>query len=216
MNRIAQLIVDLRTLKGWNQRELGERLGVTQATVSRWEGGSKPDLEYLLALAALAGMPLESWLRQRTISPNVNVSGVKVVGAVQAGAWLEALEWPADEQYGIDVPEDSRFRGFTKKALRVQGPSMNKLYPEGSYVIVVPYIELEMQPEDGDKVVCQRTRADGLVEATIKQYVLSGGKPYLWPRSTDPEHQTPLLLTPESDGEKVQITAKVIGAYIPE
>lgn len=49
-NRIAEL----RRSKGMNQRELGEKLGVGQTTVSAWERGqNEPDRETLFKMAKL-------------------------------------------------------------------------------------------------------------------------------------------------------------------
>lgn len=40
---IARRILALRTAKGWTQRQLGARLGVSSVTVCHWErGGTRP------------------------------------------------------------------------------------------------------------------------------------------------------------------------------
>lgn len=50
MNRIR----DLRKAKGYSQKELGEKLGVTLQTVSKWEVGERnPDFENLDALSEI-------------------------------------------------------------------------------------------------------------------------------------------------------------------
>lgn len=51
MKRIGGFIARLRHEKGLTQQELGERLGVTNKTVSRWENGNyMPDIEMLQLL----------------------------------------------------------------------------------------------------------------------------------------------------------------------
>ena len=37
--KIGRFVAELRKQKGWTQAQLGERLGVTNKTVSRWENG---------------------------------------------------------------------------------------------------------------------------------------------------------------------------------
>lgn len=52
-NRIGAL----RREKGWNQKELGDKLGVGQTTVSAWEAGkNEPDYKSIRAMVALFGV----------------------------------------------------------------------------------------------------------------------------------------------------------------
>ena len=93
---------------------------------------------------------------------------------------------------------------------------MNRYYPDGSFVIVVSYLDLARDPLPGEKVVCQRRDKTGQVEATIKEYVLQDGRHYLWPRSDHPDHQAPILLEAVPEDEELRITARVTGKYAPE
>lgn len=216
MKKLPSLIRELRTVRGWDQTQLAEKLGTTQGTVSRWESGKqKPEFEQLAALAAIEGKTIEAFLGYSVRLGTINILPITVRGALRAGAWVEAVEWPPDEHFEILVPEDKRYAGLTHAAFRVDGPSMNKLYPDGSYVITVPYIQIQHEPQPGDRVICQRTRADGLVEATVKELAISDGRRYLWPRSDHPDHQAPIPLD-GINGEEVVVTAKVIGSYKPE
>ena len=53
-------ICELREKKGLTQKELGERLGVTNKAVSRWEnGGAYPSTELMLPLAKELGVTIE-------------------------------------------------------------------------------------------------------------------------------------------------------------
>ena len=38
--KLGAFVAQLRRERGWTQEELGERLGVTNKTVSRWENGN--------------------------------------------------------------------------------------------------------------------------------------------------------------------------------
>ena len=50
--KIGRFVAELRKQKGWTQAQLGERLGVTNKTVSRWENGNNmPDLDILIEIS---------------------------------------------------------------------------------------------------------------------------------------------------------------------
>lgn len=127
------------------------------------------------------------------------LSTVYVKGAVQAGAWRDAIEWNGDEWYSVTSPEDDRFPGIERFGLEVRGTSMDRMYPEGTIVIVVRFGDIARKPKPGERVVVLRRSPTGEYEATLKEYQLDDrGRHILWPRSTDPEFQTPFIL---SEGE---------------
>lgn len=67
--RIGAFIAQLRREKGWTQEELGERLGVTNKTVSRWETGSyMPGVEMLTLLGRELDVTLNELLEGRRLS----------------------------------------------------------------------------------------------------------------------------------------------------
>ena len=52
--RFAENLMGLRRSRGWSQEDLGDRLGVSRQTVSKWETGqTTPELEKLVELAAV-------------------------------------------------------------------------------------------------------------------------------------------------------------------
>lgn len=140
-------------------------------------------------------------------------TAIWVAGHVQAGAFSEAVEWDRSRWYPVDVPVPDRFRRLAK-ALEVRGNSMNLEYKPGAIVIWVDMLDFR-PPRHDDHVIVYTERADGQVEATIKEYRVDGvGKRWLWPRSDDPEHQIPLDLDNPPEGV-TQVTVKgiVIGDY---
>lgn len=56
----AENLMALRKQRGWSQEELGNQIGVTRQTVSKWEmGQSTPELEKLVELSRLFGMSID-------------------------------------------------------------------------------------------------------------------------------------------------------------
>ena len=56
----AEHLMTLRKQRGWSQEELGNQIGVTRQTVSKWEmSQSTPELEKLVELSRLFGMSID-------------------------------------------------------------------------------------------------------------------------------------------------------------
>ena len=210
----ASLVRKLRKELQLTQAQLAKRLGVDQSTVSRWEAGAEPEGEQRRALALLLqeltpapGHPVE---RRR-------VTQIPVVGAVQAGEWIEAVEWDSEERTSLWVPVDKRLPDVSRKAYEVRGTSMNLIYPPGSLVICVSTIDSGIHPKPGAHVLVQRRDRTGLYEVTIKEFIVdSSGRPWLWPRSSDPQFQAPIAIpTPDEhdDNDDVTLSGLVIASY---
>ena len=57
---INEKILRLRKVRGLTQAELGEKLGVTDKAVSKWEqGNGMPDLEQIQSLGEFFGVSLD-------------------------------------------------------------------------------------------------------------------------------------------------------------
>lgn len=60
----AEKLMELRRRKGWSQEELGEKLGVTRQTVSKWElGATTPEMEKLAAISELFGITTDELIK---------------------------------------------------------------------------------------------------------------------------------------------------------
>jgi SOS-response transcriptional repressor LexA len=145
---------------------------------------------------------------------------IPVIGMVQAGAWFESTEWPDEDRYDIAAPTGVGPLALACYGLVVKGDSMNLRYTEGTVLTVMPLTKYPQELKNGDNVVVHRNRA-GIVEATVKELVMSGGGDMeLWPRSSNPKFQEPVSFhgpAPKkgrkSDVETVEIIAVVIGSY---
>lgn len=206
--------------------------------------GHAPKADTLAKLAIALRVPPSYFLDVATdvtaaaSNTAVSLGTVHVRGAVQAGVWSEATEWPSDEWYAVTVPLSVKYMDAEKFGLEVRGTSMDRLYPDGTVVIAVKFSDIGRNPRPGERVVVLRRNTAG-VEATLKEYALDErGRHVLWPRSSDPEFQVPFVLTgdlPMSAGDEmipkiaraaalprdiapddIIISALVIGSYRPE
>jgi transcriptional regulator with XRE-family HTH domain len=139
-----------------------------------------------------------------------------VVGEVAAGVFKEA--WKRDEadweaftgRPGVVAPLRDRF------GLVVAGDSMNLLYPPGTILECVNYFGDEPIP-NGKRVIVQRTKRDGTVEATVKELVRDAdGIEWLVPRSSNPVHQAFRGDSPGPGIARVEIIAIVVASIRPE
>lgn len=206
---IGRKIKALRREAGLTQIGLAEKLNIPQSTISKYERGANipgSDIMGRLALALnvtpkdIIGVGIDGGAPGRRVS---------VIGALAAGEWAETIEWPYYEQFEVPLLAPDSLAGVPITAFRVEGDSMNKIYPNNSIVYVSP---LRGNPRSGDVVVVMRSDAHGLTEGTLKEYVVDGdGKKWLWPRSSAPEHQAPLQYMSKR-GDTVEVTGVVVAA----
>lgn len=111
------------------------------------------------------------------------------------------------EAVGYQESDNERFPDCPKFALRVVGDSMNVVAPNGSTVVCVKLIDAGYHPVNGDIVVVIHRTPDGFQEATLKEYVEAGGQVYLWPRSTNPNFQTPIKFEDHGEDDQTLIYA---------
>jgi len=195
---LSRKIRNLRLSKKQIQSEFADTLGVGQATVSRWESGKEtPILDNISKLAKLANERFDVFYNEYEHDyRKLDWPGsCRVIAAVQAGEWLEAVEWDEYDQFEIGVPLPSGWPDFETQGFLVRGSSMNEVYPDGSIVIAASTITNEIQPKHGDRVIVQRKDNRGLYEVTLKELQIDDdGLFWLWPKSTVPKHQGPIDL----------------------
>ncbi len=119
MNRIfAENLRKLREEKGFTQKQLGQKMFVNQATVARWETGSRlPDAAMMLRLAKCLNVDINMLLRLAAESdglPNVIMvddsrvilaDGLAVLEEVLPNATITGFIWP---QEAIDYAKANR------------------------------------------------------------------------------------------------------------
>ncbi len=191
-----------------------------------------PRTDKLAALARVLGVQVSTLVAEvsrgaadEEIDIAMPVTQIEVCGEVQAGVWKEAQEWPLSDRYNITIPQDGAYPGIKRYGLMVKGQSMNKVFQEGSVVIVINFADIGRCPRNGDYVVAmQRSDVSDSFEATVKAVqVKESGQMVLWPQSTEPDFQSPMVLpSPDTvvchsaaESPNVTILALVVGSYMP-
>ncbi|WP_338154169.1 LexA family protein [Vibrio metschnikovii] len=181
---------------GITQDGLAERMGVSQASVTRYLNKKRePDLETIAEMMRHVGLKqmllTSDGLVEYPDHAIANVSTVDVqptykarfplLSSVQAGAWTEACE-PyilADISEWHETTERTSERCFW---LKVEGDSMTSAtgvsFPEGTLVLV----DTERDHENGSLVVA---KLEDVNEATFKKLVLDAGQRFLKPLNTN-------------------------------
>lgn len=153
----------------------------------------KPSLALVAGLARAMGKPTDEYLVG--VSSTSSDDRILVLGSVEAGVWREQSEWPSDQRYTIEVGP-SRFPGVERFGLRVEGFSMDRVFPPGTELECyrVSFQPGALRPQSGDLVIVQRTMGD-LHETTCKWLETddSGGY-WLRPDSTKPDFQERIFL----------------------
>lgn len=129
MREVEQKVREILQLADWNQGQLADRIGVSQATVSRWLTGSDPKGEHHIAINAL----------HEELIDNVPIQGlttsiVRVVGYVGAGAVIEP-DFEQEDPDGLDQIELPFPVPAEMIAFQVRGDSMFPVYKDGAAII---------------------------------------------------------------------------------
>jgi hypothetical protein len=183
------------------------------------DGLGTPPLRYADVVRQLAGIEVadrgKSASLDRSVAPAVPSRPLPVVAAVQAGAWQVAETW-GEQQYTVTVPVPPQWAAYDLVGIEVRGPSMDRLYPPGTVLICVSYLDLGREPRHGERVIVQRFRGSE-VEATCKEIRRDGdGVVRLWPLSTHPDHQAPIRLVDGAGADEIRVTHRVVAAIVSE
>lgn len=241
MDTIGQRITYLReTILDMTQEQFAKALSVSRGAVGNWER-DKPvsrksiteisrafnvDADWLLSGVGRSpdgGLATPESRRQRGHDidgfERADTARIPIRGEVAAGQWLETVPFLDDIDItdwmdGIAVaPSMEKFT----YCLRVKGTSMNKVAPDGAFLICLDMMA-GIDVFDRDVVIVERIRDQGaLREVTAKRLTRRGDEMVLTPESTDPMWQKEIIIKPDAadmDAE-VRIVAKVKHVILP-
>ena len=147
---------------------------------------------------------------------NNGVIAARVVGSVQAGAFME-IDSPSsyeDDPKWIPSIRDPRFPDLDPIAFEVLGDSIDLKCPHGGYAICLPFDKTGLQVKDGQWVVAERQRGD-MIERTIKQVRRVEDRFELHPASSNKKWK-PIRFPDAEPHEEVRIIAVVLRFLGPD
>lgn len=178
-----------------SQITLGEKLGVSNATVSTWCLGQKmPRMDKIDKMCELFNCKRSSLLEARNASDLVQAKRIPVLGRIAAGTLTDAVENVIDY---VEIPEAWRGEYF---ALKVRGSSMMPRITEDDILIC----KRQGEAESGDIVIAQAGRD----EATVKKLVIMDNGISLQP--FNPEFDPMFYTWEQKDTLPVEILGKVV------
>lgn len=219
MSEAADRLRALRIKKGYSTAtDAAKAFGWNEHTYKSHENGVRgirPDAarKYAAAYGSTAAYIMGVGGAAPESKPVTTVVNVPVIARVSAGAFRydEPLEFE-----GVLVPAVPRtdLAPSSQYSVIIDGPSVNKRIPDGSFAICVPLDRYPGGAQHGQLVHVVRERA-GLFENTIKELRYTRDGMMLMPVSNDPRYQEPVQLASGDDGEVVRIQGIVVGAYTP-
>lgn len=219
--KVADMRIRLREFReamGLSQEDIAERAGFSVSQISRWEaGGSNIPSERLPILAQayecrIADIFEEDESPFEALGPRLYVKG-----PAAAGQWKQVWQQPESEWKTFTGRADVTTPLRDRYGVRIEGDSMNQVYPHGTIVECVAFYG-GAEIENGRRVLVQRRRNGDEFEVTVKEYYRDEeGVEWLLPRSNNPAFQSPIRADQQEPGvEEVQIIGIVVGSYRPE
>lgn len=132
---------EARKAAGLTQTEIAKMLGVAQNTYSYWENGkSKIDSQSLSRLSNILNVSVDYLLGQNISFTHKKGIKIPVLGRIQAGIPVEAVEDILDYE---EIPAELVQSGAEFFALQVRGDSMEPVLKEKDVVIVQRQADVE-------------------------------------------------------------------------
>lgn len=212
---IAKNIKLLREHYDVTQRELADIAGVTENAVSKWENGyAEPRMGAIERIAACYGLKKSNIIEEdglRAIAADMgddfqedDFVDVPLYGSIAAGSPIEMDSY--DSTYPVPTKVRARYPdGFL---LKVDGESMSRVLPNGSYAYISPseVVDKPMKP--------YAVRVNGHA-ATIKRVRALNNGFELVPDSTDPTYK-PVVYDYGVEGtDHVTVIGRVVWYCVP-
>lgn len=194
----------LRTLRGYSQEDLAEKLGYkSYTTITKWESGvSEPTLKKATEIASFFNISVNDLCYKDLVADSSasdrasHAVVINVLGRVAAGIPLEAIEEIVDtEEITEELACSGKFFG-----LRIQGDSMEPDIHNGDTVIV-----RQQDDAENDEIVIALVNGNDGVCKRLKKY-----KDSIALVSLNAKYEPMYFTVQEVDTKPVRIIGKVV------
>jgi hypothetical protein len=194
----------------------GDQSGLREDTKRGFARALLTSVEWLMT-----GVGPEDYHAVTAPPPRPRVQGLVIVGQVSAGRWLEdyAPDEPVSESA---IPFDPRYPVDWQYGFLVRGTSINRVAPDGAFLMCLDIARSREPARDGDLVVIERHR-DGLREVSARRITRTESHTQFDhdssdPKFTDPAHpgyQEPLIVGRSGRDEPPEVVtrARALGVY---
>lgn len=195
---LAAIMKQARKDNKISQLEIAPRLGLNNATLSKYENGKLPFPDsvliklsniYNLDYYTLPGVEKPRLVGSKETMP--------LIGTIVAGRPLVTYSNPTQ----VQVPSEIKEKYPNGYLLETSGDSMNKLFPDGQLLVIDPDEEVET-----GKVYAVRINGD---ETTVKRVIKGKRLLVLEPDSYDPSYK-PMLIDDPMVLSEVYIEGRVV------
>lgn len=132
-HKLGAFIAELRKEKGFTQKELSQRLFISDKAISKWEtGASIPDTTLLIPLADLLGVTVTELLTYERIAPGTAIDAQKMDTIVKTTIVY------TEEQQEKDIREKHLWQILYIIVLLIAGAEMLYVYLQGCMTLALP------------------------------------------------------------------------------
>lgn len=218
---VANNIKKLREIYDLSQKDLAEIANVTDKAVSSWEkGNSEPRMGPIQRMADHFGILKSNIIEENgmdnlidfqkhcplppgTIGIKGDSTKVPFYGFVSAGIPFEMIS--IDDCKEIPAPIVKKYPNAF--LLQVEGDSMNKLFPSGTYALIDPC------PEVANGEIAA-VNVNGY-EATLKRFFKLSNGVALEPESYNPEHSVQFFDCRKGECEDIRVLGRLVWHMAP-
>lgn len=203
-------LAEMRKRAGLTQQQLAEKIGVTQQTIWYYENDKREMKSgVLISMSQALGCTVADLLgisSDRGILDAVPTQTklLPVFGRIAAGTAREVL---SQSDMTHETPGELLKSHPESFWLIVSGNSMNRMFPDGSLVLIDPAEEVR----NGD-VAAIFVNGD---DATIKRVYFENTAIRLHPESYDPEYRDRVINSDDPDAPAVRIIGKAVSYTAP-
>lgn len=195
---VAAILKQARKEKKLSQLEVAPKVGLNNATLSKYENGKLPFPDsILIKLSNLYGIDFYSLpgvTKPRLVG---SIETMQLIGTIVAGKPLVTYANPED----IQVPAEIKETYPNGYLLEASGDSMNRLFPDGQLLVIDPDADVE-----SGLVYAVRINGD---ETTVKRVICGKNLLVLQPDSYDDSYR-PWMIDDPIVLSEVCIEGKVV------